>query len=43
MELYDEEGEIGFIIGLTFRSGQTEVFKADLLNRWHNARKWNFE
>ena len=39
MEIYDEEGEVSFIIGLTPRSGQTETFKTDLMQRWHDARK----
>ncbi len=39
MEIYDEEGELSFIIGLTPRSGQTEIFKADLMQRWHDAKK----
>ncbi len=39
MEIYNEEGEVSFIIGLTPRSGQTENFKTDLMRRWHNAKK----
>jgi len=39
MEIYDEEGERGLIIGLTPRSGQGEIFKADVLKRWHDVKK----
>jgi uncharacterized RDD family membrane protein YckC len=39
MEIYNHEGEMGLIIGLTPRSGQAEVFKADLMKRWHDAKK----
>jgi len=39
MEIYDEEGEVSFIIGLTPRSGQGEAFKEDVMQRWHDARK----
>ena len=39
MEIYNNEGEMGLIIGLTPRSGQGEVFKVDLMKRWHDAKK----
>jgi len=39
MEIYGNDGEVGLIIGLTPKSGQAEVFKAELMKRWNDAKK----
>jgi len=39
MTLYNESGEADFIIGLTPKKNRGKAFKADLMQRWHDAKK----
>lgn len=39
MEIYDDAGEMEFIVGLTPVSGQSASFKKEIMELWKNARK----